>query len=68
MLQASNFDTFDTCRVKECLELVRWSDGHQEVVQLTIEVAMVFMALNGMPTGVSHSCSTGGIIFDDHVD
>jgi len=51
MLHASNFDTFDTCKEEECLEMVSGIDGHQEVVQSTVEVAMVFMALNGMPTG-----------------
>jgi len=51
VLHASNFDTFGTCNEKECLEMVSGIDGHQGVMRSTVEVAMVFMASNGTPTG-----------------
>jgi len=63
MPHASNFDTFDNCKEEECLKMVSGLDGHQEVVRSTVEVAMVFMASNGTPTGVSRSRSTEEIIF-----
>ncbi len=48
-------------------EMVIGVDGPQEVVRSTVEVAMVFMASNGKPTGVSRSRSTGKIFFYDRV-
>jgi len=53
---------------REGPEEVGGGNKHQKMVWSTVKVAMVFMASNRMPTGVSRSHSTGEIIFDDHVD
>jgi len=56
VLHASNFGAFNAGRVRKELEKVRGEGGHQEVVQSTVEVAMVIMAsaalLRGMPVAV----------------
>jgi len=53
VLHTLNFEAFNTGRVREELEVVSGKGRHQEVVQSTVEVAMVIMApaalLRGMP-------------------
>jgi len=56
VLRTSNVEAFNPCRVGEGQDMVSGGDGHQEVVQSTVEVAMVIMApavlLRGMPVAV----------------
>jgi len=56
VLRTSNVEAFNPCRVGEGQDMVSGGDGHQEVVQSTVEVAMVIMApaalLQGMPIAV----------------
>jgi len=60
---ASDFEECDTNKQREGPEKVSGDGKHQEVVQSTVEVAMVIMALIGVPTGDARSRSTGKLIF-----
>jgi len=52
----SNFEAFNTGRMREELEMVSGKGRHQEMAQSTVKVAMVIMAqaalLRGMPVAV----------------
>jgi len=56
LLHASKFETFNAGRVKEELEVISGRDRHQGMVQSTVKVAMVIMALAvllwGMPIAI----------------
>jgi len=60
---ASNFEGGDTDEQRKGPEKVSEEGEHQEVVRLTVEVAMVIMASIGTPTGDARSRSTGKLIF-----
>jgi len=60
---ASDFEECDTNEQREGPEKVSGDGKHQEVVQSTVEVAMVTMASIGAPTGDARSHSTGKLIF-----
>jgi len=63
VLHASNFESFNTCRVGEGQEVVIGSDRHQEMVQSTVEVAMVIMALAALLQGMPIAIVLGIFIF-----
>jgi len=63
LLHASDFEECDTNEQRKGPEKVSGDSKHQEVVQSTVEVAMVIMALIGTPMGDARSHSTGKLIF-----
>jgi len=63
VLRMSNIEAFDPCRVGEGQEMVSGGGRHQEVVQLTIKVAMVIMALAVLLWGMPIAIVLGIFIF-----